>query len=191
MTNSVKSSPPQPWGSATMVSTNAKNDFISKMIGTDRPANTVVFRGKIRRGRTPSQVLTDTGWCQATENTAEMVTTMPLITSQGQEEHFEYVFFKPGKRISDIGIEVERAARGLVRDLEVLALISTLHPEFYENYNWPGRTTVDSWQDGDGNCFSIKFFFSPHFQGVHLIDVKRGGNVWPDETWFGGLKVSE
>jgi len=158
--------PLQPWGTVTLVSETATE---------------MVFRGKIRRGRTPQQVLDATKRAQYKD--ATVVATMPLITSTGEEETFEYVFFKPGRQTSDAAVETERTMRELIRDLEVQALINALIPAFADQH-----PNGDSWQDADGNWCFADFSRVGH---ERYVSVDRGSSGWSSDFWFGGRKVSK
>lgn len=155
---------PQPWGSVELVS---------------ETENSVIFRGTIRRGRTPQQIVADLGRIPSTNS--GVVATMPLIAGNGQDEPFVYEMFKPGRQTSDANVEVERRQRGLTRDLEVQALINALLPEFAGQH-----PNGDSWQDGNKKwCFAN--FFVRGGVGRH-VGVDRGVSVWSDVLWFGGRK---
>lgn len=143
---------------------------------TGETADTVTFRVKIKRGaRTPQQLLDATK--RAEYKTDLVVSTMPLITGEGEEE-FDYVFFKPGKQTSDAAVEKERTKRHLTRDLEVHILIQAAFPEFAD-----GRPNGDSWQDADGSwCFAN---FNRN-DAKRYVNVNRNANDWNEHNWFGG-----
>ncbi|OGE82017.1 MAG: hypothetical protein A3B10_04050 [Candidatus Doudnabacteria bacterium RIFCSPLOWO2_01_FULL_44_21] len=145
-------------------------------------ATEMVFHVKIKRGnRTPQQLLDLTGRRPYTN--PDVVETMPLVVGNGQEEDFEYVFFKPGRQTSDAAVETERTMRELIRDLEVQALINALIPAFADQH-----PNGDSWQDAEGNWCFASFRRADHERCVHVDRCSVG---WSSSVWFGGRKVSK
>lgn len=145
----------------------------------DRKRNTITFRVKVKRGLTGQQVLKATGRAIYKDDAA--VESMPLIAGSGEEE-VEFVFFKPGRRLSDAEVEQERHKRGLVRDLAAQAQANADHPEFADDH-WNG----DSWLDADGKWSFASF--RRDVDGERYVHVYRSGDDWHDDRWFGGRKV--
>lgn len=141
----------------------------------DRKRNTITVTVEgVKRGRTGQQVLDATKRKQYTN--AASVASMPLIPDGPAKG--EFVWFKPGRRLSDAEVEQERAKRGLVQDLEMQAQYNADHPEFADTHR-----NGDSWQDADGNWHFADFYDWVDERSVHVF---QGDHDWDDDMWFGG-----
>jgi len=142
----------------------------------DRKRNTITVTVEVLRGRTGQQVLDTTKRRQYTS--ASSVPSIPL-TPDGPTKGV-FVWFKPGRRMSDAEIELERAKYGVVQDLEMQAQYNADHLEFADDH-----PNGDSWQDVDGNWHFAHFYC---WIDGRRVDVSQSELAWGVNTWFGGRR---
>jgi hypothetical protein len=149
-------------------------DVLNRVL--DRKRNTITIRVKVKRGQTGQQVFASTERAQYVNK--KVANGAPLIP-EGEEE-VDFVFFKPGRRMSDAEVETERAKRGLVRDLEAQAAANSGDNLKFADEHPNG----DSWKDADGNwCFA--YFIRDGDE--RYVFVHQSVDGWVGGGWFGGV----
>lgn len=138
-------------------------------------SNLVIRHTIVNRDRSPEQVFAATGRKQYLDQ--DVVNTVP----RGKGTEVDVIFFKVGRRLSDLDLEKEYELRGLIPvDPCSQAAVNEADPAFADSH--PNGT---HWQDTDGNwCYAVFDRWSDGRGGY----VSRNDNDWSSGWWFAGLR---
>lgn len=147
----------------------------------ERRASIITRRVTVNRRCSPQEALDATKCKQYTDR--KVVDAMP----RGEGEEVEVYFFKPrpeaykGGAITDEALEKEFEFYSLKPvDPYSLSAVNEADPAFADE-----KPNGTHWKNAEGKWEYAAF---SRWGGERSVSVRRGGDAWDDDWWFGGLR---